>query len=236
MRIDYICSGDSAITILLGNTISEEVNKSVKAMKAAIETSNILGIRDIISSYASILVCYDPTIIYYDEILLQLKALEEQVSPRDYATSKTILIPVLYGGEYGRDLSALAKLHNLSENEVIKIHTDKKYLTYMIGFTPGFPYLGEVDSKISTSRKDVPDLTIKKGSVGIAESQTGIYPLDSPGGWNIIGRTPFDIYDERRDNPFLIQAGDFVCFKQICKSEYLEIKKAVESGEYKYNL
>ena len=145
-------------------------------------------------------------------------------------------IPVCYGGEYGPDLGIIAKNAGLSEREVIDIHTSCDYLIYMLGFLPGFCYLGGLDERIHTPRLKTPRLKIPAGSVGIGGSQTGIYPMESPGGWNLMGMTPVRTYDPERDVPILVQAGDYIRFVEIDEAEFSRINKAVEAGEYKVSV
>lgn len=126
---------------------------------------------------------------------------------------------------FGIDIKNVASYNNLTVDEVIKIHTSREYLIYMLGFTPGFPYLGGMDERIATPRLEVPRTKIYGGSVGIAGSQTGVYPIDSPGGWQIIGRTPLKLYDENREEQILLRAGDFIKFVPITLDEFIEIEK-----------
>ena len=141
-------------------------------------------------------------------------------------------IPVVYGGEYGPDLAAIAQHAGLSEAEVINIHSSQDYLIYMLGFLPGFCYLGGLDERIHTPRLANPRLKIRAGSVGIGGSQTGIYPLDSPGGWQLMGMTPVKTYDPDREVPILVEAGNYIRFVPVDEAEYLRIQELVDSGDY----
>ena len=141
-------------------------------------------------------------------------------------------IPVCYGGQYGPDLANIAEHAGLTEEEVVKIHSSKDYLIYMLGFLPGFCYLGGLDERIHTPRLANPRLKINAGSVGIGGSQTGIYPLDSPGGWQLMGMTPVKTYDPDREVPILLSAGDYIRFIPVDEEEYLRIKELVERDEY----
>lgn len=141
-------------------------------------------------------------------------------------------IPVCYGGEYGPDIANIAEHAGLTEEEVIRIHSSKDYLIYMLGFLPGFTYLGGLDERLHTPRLANPRIRISAGSVGIGGSQTGIYPLDSPGGWQLMGMTPVKTYDPDREVPILVEAGDYIRFVPVDEEEYLRIKDAVERGEY----
>ena len=143
-----------------------------------------------------------------------------------------IEVPVLYGGEYGPDIENIASHNNLSVEEVIKIHTSGEYLVYMLGFTPGFPYLGGMDKRIATPRLTTPRTKIPAGSVGIAGEQTGLYPIESPGGWQLLGRTPLNFFDPMKENPFIVTSGQYIKFTAISKKEYDEITEQVKNGTY----
>lgn len=141
-------------------------------------------------------------------------------------------IPVCYGGEYGLDLETVAKHNGISVDEVINIHADTDYLIYMMGFTPGFPYLGGMSEKIATPRLEVPRRKIPVGSVGIAGAQTGVYSMETPGGWQLIGRTPVRLFDSSKQNPILLQAGNYVRFVRITEAEYQMIEAEIKQGIY----
>ncbi len=145
-----------------------------------------------------------------------------------------IEIPVLYGGEMGPDIQNVAEHNGKTVEEVIQIHTSEEYLIYMIGFIAGFPYLGGMSKEIATPRLKSPRVKIDGGSVGIAGEQTGVYPVDSPGGWQLIGRTPLKLYDAEREKPVLLEAGQYIKFKSVTPEEYDAILKAVEDGSYRY--
>ena len=153
-------------------------------------------------------------------------------SHQESGKKKVWEIPVVYGGTYGPDLSAIAEHAGISEEEVIRIHSSKDYLIYMLGFLPGFTYLGGLDEKIHTPRLASPRVRIPAGSVGIGGSQTGIYPMDSPGGWQLMGMTPVKTYDPERETPILVESGDYIRFVPVTEEEYLEIKTSVEAGTY----
>ncbi|HHY76979.1 MAG TPA: 5-oxoprolinase subunit PxpB, partial [Clostridiales bacterium] len=154
----------------------------------------------------------------------------------DSEPAKVVEIPTIYGGEYGPDIEFVAQHNNLTVDEVIEIHSSRNYLIYMLGFTPGFPYLGGMSEKIETPRLKTPRTKIPAGSVGIAGKQTGIYPIDSPGGWQLIGRTPVKLYDPLADPPVLLNAGDYVRFVPIDEKEYKSILKQVEENKYKVKI
>jgi len=165
-----------------------------------------------------------------------LKGLLTNFSIKNSEKIEIVHIPVCYSEKFGIDISDVANLNNLTIEEVIKIHSEGKYLIYMIGFNPGFPYLGGMSDKIATPRLLEPRTKISAGSVGIAGSQTGIYPLDSPGGWRIIGRTPVRLFDLRLEKPFLLKQSQYLKFEPILEDEYDDIVNKVEKNEYKVKI
>ena len=223
--IEYIPSGDSVFLVRFGNEISEEINKKLRAYFLVLEKENISGIIECIPSYADLMVLYNPVIIKYKELLLRLKEVAKNCDQIEIPEARTVEIPVYYSAEFGEDIEDVKSHTGLSDKEIIEYHTENEYLVYMLGFTPGFCYLGGMNSKIATPRKEIPSQKILAGSVGIAGEQTGIYPIDSPGGWQIIGRTPLRLFDPNRKPEFLIQAGDFLKFYPISKKEYYELNE-----------
>jgi KipI family sensor histidine kinase inhibitor len=168
--------------------------------------------RELIPAYRSVLVLYDPAVILFHELLEHLQMREAHLTTTDLPEPRVIEIPVQYGGESGPDLESVARHTHCSAAEVIALHSGREYLVYMLGFTPGFCYLGGMDERLETPRLAEPRTHIPAGSVGIAGKQTGVYPINSPGGWQIIGRTPLHLFDPHRDPPVLVQAGDMVRF------------------------
>jgi len=225
-------SGDSALIISGGDVISEEINRSIRKFMAAVNLQNINGIIDLIPSYNELMVCYDPLIISLSDLLARMPEIEKNIDSVGLPPAMVFNIPVLYGGEGGPDISEVAFSNNISEDDVINIHSSGTYLVYMLGFTPGFCYLGGLDSRICTPRKKDPRIRIPAGSIGIAENQTGIYPVESPGGWQLIGLTPVRLFDPGRNPEFLIGAGDYIKFFPVNESEYNSIKSDVSSGTY----
>lgn len=227
-------AGDKALTMEFGNSISKEVNNKIRSITVAIETRNIKGIVELVPTYRSLMIHYNPLKISYDELINALQQLERQLETIELPAAQVVEIPTLYGGEYGPDIENVANHNQLKLEDVINIHTSNEYLIYMLGFTPGFPYLGGMDPKIATPRLESPRTKINAGSVGIAGGQTGIYPIDSPGGWQIIGRTPIPLFDSQREIPILLKAGNYIIFRSIGENEYKEIEEAVKKGTYHY--
>jgi len=221
----FLKAGDSALVIELGNEISPVINFKLKKITEFLDNLNKQGIRDLLPTYRSIIVYYNPLLVSFDEIK---NIVEENCNfeneKTDEIEKEIVEIPVLYGGEYGPDLENIATHNNITTEEVIKIHTSGEYLVYMLGFTPGFPYLGGMSKKIATPRLKEPRTKIPAGSVGIAGEQTGVYPIESPGGWQLLGRSPLNFFNPNSDKPFLLKAGQYIKFVSITKEEYLKLK------------
>lgn len=224
MSARFLPAGDSAIAVEFGREIDLNINNQVAAMRtvieAAIDEGKLKGIVELVPTYGSLLVVYDQLDVGYAGLIEQLKILAEGLEGVVIPDREVVEIPVVYGGEYGPDLGIVAQLNNLSEDEVIKRHSEAEYPIYMLGFVAGFPYLGGMDKSIAAPRKQTPRLKIPAGSVGIAGQQTGIYSVESPGGWQIIGRTPLKLYDADGEKPILLRAGQSIRFKPITEAEY----------------
>ncbi|WP_276839021.1 5-oxoprolinase subunit PxpB [Anaerovibrio lipolyticus] len=218
MRI--LTVGDCAVSVEFGQEISLEINHKVMALKMVLEREPIRGIVELIPTYCSLLIQYDPMDLRYGQLREKLYTLVNQLDEVEMPPKQVVEIPVAYGGEYGPDLGEVARAHNISEEEVIKLHSEPEYPIYMLGFVAGFPYLGGMNKAIASPRKKSPRLKIEAGSVGIAGEQTGIYSVESPGGWQIIGRTPLKLYDVNRNEPVLLKAGQYIKFKPITKEEF----------------
>ncbi|WP_196593738.1 5-oxoprolinase subunit PxpB [Pectinatus sottacetonis] len=231
--------GESGIIVTFGSEINPQIHKKVKSLADYIEGHPFNGFCEYVISYTSVAVFYNPFIIKADYKHINTAAenktvfklikgiLENYISAADKlpsSTTMTVEIPVCYGGEYGPDIDYVAKHNNLSIDDIIAIHSQPDYLVYMIGFCPGFPYLGGMDERIAAPRKSEPRLSIPAGSIGIAGRQTGCYPISTPGGWQIIGRTPLNLFHADRPNPSLLNAGDSVKFIPISPEKFQEIK------------
>lgn len=231
-KIRIRTAGDAAILIEFGKEISPEINQKVTMVVETIREQHIEGIVDIIPAFCSLLVNYDPRVHSYDEMKKYMEYILKMDFKADSKPKKIYEIPVCYGGEFGPDIANIAAHAGLTEEEVIEIHTSRDYLIYMLGFLPGFCYLGGLDERIHTPRLPNPRLKIAAGSVGIGGSQTGIYPMDSPGGWQLMGLTPVKTYDPGRKEPILVHAGDYIRFVRINEAEFQRIKELVDKGEY----
>lgn len=235
-NIKYLPSGDSALVMELGNEIKKEINSEIRRIVAALKENKILGILDILPTYRSILINYDPMVHTFGEMVELLKKLDIEEQEGKEETLRLIEIPTLYGGEYGPDMAFVAEHAGLTEEEVVNIHTGRDYLVYMMGFSPGFTYLGGMDERIATPRLKTPRLKIPAGSVGIAAKQTGMYPSESPGGWQLIGRTPLKLYDEKRTPPVFIQAGDYIRYVAVDEKTFETIAQEVQKGSFQIHI
>lgn len=225
--------GDTGIIIQFGTEISEAIYQQIRQYVYWLEQSCIEGIVEWVPAYTTLAVFYRPNIISYDELSQKLLKIGEKIESMPVPDPIVIEIPTLYGKEAGPDIQFVAETNGLSEEEVVKIHSSSDYLIYMIGFVPGFPYLGGMDKRIAAPRKKTPRSRIPAGSIGIAGEQTGIYPLETPGGWQIIGRTPVKLYDPQKQDPTLLKAGDYIRFVPITEREYEKIEQQVLKGSYK---
>lgn len=205
--------GDSALLIQLGDEIDPVINQRVHALNALLQHTN--GVLETIPAYCTLLVHYDFLNISFDQIKFSIQEKINQADESIYKMPRRLEVPVRYGGASGADLETVAASKGISPADVIRIHSEREYTVYMMGFTPGFPYLGTLDERLNMPRMDSPRTLVRAGSVAIAGSQTGIYPLDSPGGWHLIGWTPLKLFDPDNEFPFLFSPGDVVKFIPI---------------------
>lgn len=211
-------AGDSAILVELGSEIDPSINDRVYELANSIEQANIDAVIELVPTYRSILVSYDPLVAGYSEVFDLLGSLLDSSSASEEKSgfeAKIIELPVVYGGVDGPDIDNVAEAAGMSRQEVIDIHSGVDYRVYMIGFAPGFPYLGGLDERIATPRLKTPRVSVPAGSLGIAESQTGVYPNASPGGWQLIGRTAVKLFDVEKSSPSLITPGSKVRFVPV---------------------
>jgi KipI family sensor histidine kinase inhibitor len=225
--------GDSALMVMAGNNISVEVNEKVHNMISLIKGQDWPGIKEIVPTYSSFVIHFDPLIFSFDGLTECVAGLWDCNETSVQIKTKTVLIPTLYGSDYGLDLESVSELTNLSMEEVIHIHSETEYLVYALGFSPGFPYLGGLDPRIHCPRLETPRISVPKGSVAIADSQTGVYPVSSPGGWRLIGQTPVTMFDPNRSHPSIVTPGDYIRFVPIgSEAEFEEIFEMSVNGSY----
>lgn len=232
----FLNAGDAALVVEFGDTIDPQTNREVHNLASRLDKMEIPGLVEMVPTYRSLLVSFDPMVASFENIKQSIENADDQSDDSAASESRVVKIPTLYAGEYGLDIEFVAQNAGLSIDDVVSIHSGTDYLVYMMGFAPGFPYLGGLDERLATPRLESPRVEIPAGSVGIAEGQTGIYPIASPGGWRLIGRTPLLLFDPNTEPPTVINAGDYVRFVPMAsEAEYLETERQVEAGEYLVN-
>jgi KipI family sensor histidine kinase inhibitor len=207
--------GDRSLLVELGETISADVNRRVQELMLQLQQARLPGVREFAPGYRSLLVVFDPLAVSPAVLKSRITAIASQTDSSGLPQAKLITVPVFYGADYGPDLEGVAAHLGISTAEVIRLHTAAVYRVYMIGFTPGYPYMGELPEALAIPRRSTPRTRVPKGSVGIAQRQTGIYPVESPGGWQIIGWTPIELFDPNRQLPSLLEMGDRVKFEAV---------------------
>ncbi|MET3575002.1 5-oxoprolinase subunit PxpB [Bhargavaea ullalensis] len=221
MKYGMHALGDSAVAVTAGEQAGEETTAAVRAIAEAVGRAALPEVTDVIQAYVNVTVCYDASGgVTLEEMKERLCDILKDVQPASPETGRTVEIPVCYGGEFGPDLPFVAEHNGLTEEEVIKIHSAGSYDVKMIGFAPGFPFLGGLDERIAAPRRPSPRLEIPARTVGIAGSQTGVYPIGTPGGWQLIGRTPVDLFLPGEEIPSLLRPGDRVTFRPITQEEF----------------
>lgn len=235
--VELFYAGEQGLVVEFGKDVDKTVNHKVHNLTKKLINKANKAILEIVPTYRSLLVYFDPIIMKRKDLIAQVENLLmsedwELPSAEKAEKAKTVHIPVCYQEKFAPDLAFVAEYNKISADEVVRIHTSTPYLVYMLGFTPGFPYLGGMSPKIATPRLDKPRVQIPAGSVGIAGSQTGFYPIESPGGWRLIGRTPVKAFNPVTTNPFLFAAGDYLQFEPISVEEYNHIRKQVDIGKY----
>ena len=210
-----VAAGDSVLVVELEERIDPDINARAIALAGAIERARLPGVRDVVTTYRSVAVYFDPLRTEYDTLLARLGQEASRPSSATVDSRPAIEVPVCYGGEFGPDLESVAAFAGITPDDVVRLHTASVYRVFMLGFVPGFAYMGTVDPTIAAPRHSTPRVKVPLGSVGIAGVQTGIYPAETPGGWNLVGRTPLRPFDPARAEPFLFRAGDHVRFVPI---------------------
>jgi KipI family sensor histidine kinase inhibitor len=226
----FLPCGDSALTVEFGSTIDPDINGMVLALDDIVRAHAPAGLIETVPTYRSLTIQFDPVAIDYDALLRLLTEKTKDLAPRN-AVGRRWRVPVVYGGEYGSDLEEVAEIHGLTSSQVIEIHSSAIYRIYMIGFLPGFTYLGGLDKRIATSRRVHPRAKIPAGTIMIGGEQAGIAPMDMPSGWHNLGLTPVRPYAPERDPVFLFAAGDEIVFEPVDASRWEAMEKAVRAGE-----
>ena len=224
-NLRYSPDGDGAVRVEFGHAVDPRINRRVHGFCAALSDADIDGVIEFVAAYAVATVYYDPATVEYDALVDRLRELVHPDLEVPSTRSTIVEVPVVYGGDFGPDLARVAQARGLTIDMAIAMHSRRDYLCYMIGFMPGFPYLGELPVELRTPRLETPRTRVPAGSVAIADAQTGIYPRETPGGWNIIGRTPLRLFDPSTDIPSVIRPGDTVRFVPIDAVEYARLSE-----------
>lgn len=222
MNFQLYPMGDHALLLEFGKVIDSEIHQQIQKVTNVLDHSPPSWMIEYIPAFTTITIIYKPTEILYKDACLELNKIVLNIEEHNEINQHIVPIPVCYGDEFGPDLEFVADVNNLTKEEVMNIHANGNYLVYMIGFSPGFPYIGGMSERIAAPRKKSPRLNIAAGSVGIAGKQTGIYSIDSPGGWQIIGRTPLRLFQIDKQKPAFLKAGDKIKFIPISRDEYHE--------------
>lgn len=215
----YHPMGDQALVIQFENIVSLEVSKRVHALTQRIKQSKIAGVKDLFPAFNNLTVCYDPVIIQYDQLIDTLQNLSWDVNEETHLDSKTIHVPVVFGGEYGPDLDEIAERAGLSSAEVVELLTSQSFLVYMIGFIAGYAYCGDIDPRLSFPRRANPRQKVRKGTIQIVNQQTGIFTMTAPSGWHLVGWTPMEMFNPYANPPSLLAAGNYLRYVPIQPEE-----------------
>ncbi|HEY3423471.1 MAG TPA: 5-oxoprolinase subunit PxpB [Negativicutes bacterium] len=237
-NVKLLVAGEYGLVVEFSSAISPRINVFVQQFTRLITANTPPGILEVVPTYRSVTVYFDPLVITRQQLSQFVTKILSNIKPRqlEYLSSPIIHVPVCYGGVLGPDLEYVARYTGLPIREVIAIHTSRPYLVYMLGFTPGFPYLGGLQEQLVVPRQEKPRVKVPAGSVGIGGNQTGFYPIESPGEWWLIGRTPLKAFNPKHSNPFLVAAGDYVQFTAIELDEYFRIRREVAAGTYKLQI
>lgn len=233
MDVKILMSGDQAVSVQMGEEISLEVNRKVLMLHEELKKKPVEGIREMVPTYASLMIHYRPEVIGLDKLMDEIY--QRVDSMQGIAETKKIIreVPILYGGETGPDLELCAQLENTTVEEIIRKHSSHDYYVYMLGFAPGHPYSARFEEPFSFKRRDTARVKIPAGSVVVQLNLSDLIPFEQPCGWNIIGSTPLTICDYKKEDPFLVHAGEWIRYIPVSKKEYEQIKRADEAGTYK---
>ena len=227
----FLSAGDRALVVEFGDHIDRALSEEVLRLAASLRADELLGVVETTPTFRSLMVHYDPLVTSRAELEGAIASLlDREPGPRGAAT--VWRVPVCYEDEFAPDLAEVARLSGLAPDEVVRLHSSVRYHVYMLGFLPGFPYMGDLPAALALPRRADPRVRVPAGSVSIATSLTAIYPYESPGGWHLIGTTPVRLFDIERASPALLAPGDAVLFEPIDAGAFAAIKAAVGSGEY----
>ena len=232
MDFKILLCGDSAVSVVMGDSISLDVNRLVLRLQKSLEERPVKGVIEMIPSYASLMIQYDPMELSYEKLCEEIQAHTEDMPEIEEQDALVKEVPICYEGELGPDLEECARLQGCSTEEVIRMHASHRYYVYMLGFAPGHPYSARFEEPFKFKRRPEPRLKIPGRSVVVQQNLSDLIPFDQPCGWNIIGTTPLNITDFSRENSFLVSAGEWVKYIPVSRAEYDTIRSDVEAGTY----
>lgn len=236
MSVRFLVAGDKAVSVEFGSEISLELNAKVRMLQKELQDNPLEGITETVPTYSSLIVHYRPEILRYRELVKELEKRMEQMTSVTAGTEYIKEVPVLYGGSLGPDLEYCAELEHVSTEELIRMHAGHDYYVYMLGFAPGHPYMARFEEPFHFKRRESPRVKIPGRSIVVQQNLSDLIPFEQPCGWNIIGSTPLDICNFERENPFLLQAGDWVKHIPVTEKEYELIRRDVEHGTYRVKI
>lgn len=236
MEPRFLITGDCAISVQMGEEISLEVNRKVLALQNELTEHPIEGITEMVPTYASLMIHYHPRKIRAKQFMEEIKSRFGNMKTAEKQEKVIREIPILYGGALGPDLELCAELEHTTTEEVIRKHSQHDYYVYMLGFAPGHPYSARFEEPFSFKRRETARINIPARSVVVQQNLSDLIPFDQPCGWNIIGSTPLTICDYKKEDPFLVHAGEWVRYKPVTQAEYDRIRKEDEAGTYKVNV
>ena len=231
-NVKFFPAGDHAMVVEFGSIIAENINQKVHALAGWIEEKQIEGVVELLPTVRSLMIYYDCHVVSFEQLKRKVSEFDDTKVSAGAEKKKITKVPCCYGARFGSDLHDMEKILGTDKDEIIRIHSSVCYKIYMLGFLPGFVYLGGLDKRIEVPRLSSPRVKINPGSVGIGGNQTGVYPVASPGGWKLIGGTPLDFYDPDREKPILCNAGEYIRFVPIHIDEYYDIRHLVLKGQY----
>lgn len=231
MAVQFLKQGDTAMVVQFGDVIDRALSDRVLRLSQRIRALGVLGVTDLVPTFRSLLVNYDPLVVSGNELEKSLEGLLES-SDAEAQAVRQWTIPVCYEGDYAPDLTDVAQASGLSTTQVVEQHVATLFHVYMLGFVPGYPYMGDLPPALVLPRRTNPRTRVPPGSVAIASVMTAIYPLESPGGWHLIGATPIRLFDAGAESPAVLRPGDKVRFQPVGPEQYLKIRKAVEANEF----
>jgi inhibitor of KinA len=232
MSVRFLPAGDTAIVVEFGDRIDRALNERVLRLNTLVRAANLTGVSETLPTFRSLMVHYDPLVTHGASVIAAIERLLDR-GPDEPRQSKLWRIPACYAANHAPDLSSVAQRTGLGSEEIIRLHSSTRFQVYMIGFSPGFPYMGELPERLVLPRQTDPRLRVPAGSIAIAANMTAIYPVESPGGWHLIGATPVRLFDVRWRRPALLDPGDMVSFEPVDAREFAAIETAIEANTYK---